>query len=320
MVVTRIAVAPGRADAERAAEVLADAGVASVVLFGSVARGKATEHSDIDLLAIYDDLDYQHRWEKRQELSSLAETASGYPVDLVVSDRAEWKVRTERVHTSLESRAARFGVVLADRPAIDVDWGKEMVMPVNDYQEALYRLGLAANALRSLRRQLEPDSIERIERETGNEIRAFDEYLVRLLRAAGEAHAVVEASIKSLIHLEAAPVAEPWGHDIARLCNQLSHPHRRSLPPLLAPHGAAAVSQWHVLASYQAEGRGPTATPKLVTELAQTACAVVTYTADQFNEPSSTVDTIRVYVAYVTDYLDGYDLATGESRTGSTTR
>ena len=84
-------------------------------------------------------------------------------------------------------------------------------MPVDDYQEALYRLGLAANAVRTLHGHLEPGSVERIERQLGNEVRTFDEYQVRLLRACGEAHAVVEASIKSLIHLAAAPGAEAWG-------------------------------------------------------------------------------------------------------------
>ena len=107
---------PERADAELAASALAAAGVCRVVLFGSLARGEATERSDIDLLAIYDDLDYEDRWNKRWELSSLAADAVGYPVDVVVADWPEWKVRTEWVQTSLESRAARHGVVLADRP------------------------------------------------------------------------------------------------------------------------------------------------------------------------------------------------------------
>ena len=45
-------VVPCRADAERAAAALADVGVSRVVLFGSVARGGATERSDIDLAAM----------------------------------------------------------------------------------------------------------------------------------------------------------------------------------------------------------------------------------------------------------------------------
>lgn len=65
------AAAPCRADAERAAAVLAEAGAGRVVLFGSVARGEAGERSDIDLMAVYDDLDYRKRSEKGCELERL---------------------------------------------------------------------------------------------------------------------------------------------------------------------------------------------------------------------------------------------------------
>ena len=58
---TMTAEVPTIEDARRAAEALAAAGVGRVVLFGSVARGAATERSDIDLVAIYDDIDYNKR-------------------------------------------------------------------------------------------------------------------------------------------------------------------------------------------------------------------------------------------------------------------
>ena len=132
---------PCRADAERAAAALADAGVGRVVLFGSVARGKATIRSDIDLVAIYDDLDYRRRDQSQDELSALARAAAGHPVDVIVTDRPEWKIRTEQVTTSVESRAARSGVVLVDRKAVaEVNWGKEMVAPTSDHAEAVERL------------------------------------------------------------------------------------------------------------------------------------------------------------------------------------
>lgn len=95
---------PCRADAERAAVALADVGVSRVVLFGSAARGDATERSDIDLAAIYGDLDYGTRSERVKELSSLASAAAGYPVEVFVTDRPEWKVCTEQVRTSFEGR------------------------------------------------------------------------------------------------------------------------------------------------------------------------------------------------------------------------
>ena len=310
--VSRAAAVPGRADAERAAAALADAGVTRVVLFGSVARGEPTARSDIDLVAIYDDLDYTQRWDRRWELVSAAAAASGFAVDVVVTDRPEWKVRTEGVCTSLESRAARQGVVLVDRPPGVVDWDKEMVMPLSDYQESLYRLDRARAALGALIQHLEPSRFELIQQQIGDEVGALGQYLVRLQRGCGEAHAVVEGSTKALIHLGAAPGVEAWGHDIAKLCDQLVEPHRSALPPLLEPHGAEAISRWHVQARYQAEGRGAAATPELLTELARTACTVASYTADQFDEALPTVVAIRAAIGYVRRFLDGYDLATGQ--------
>ena len=263
-------------------------------------------------MAIYDDLDYADRWERRWELSSAAEEAAGYPVDVVVTDRPEWKVRTEGVRTSLENRVSRQGVVLVDRPPGVVNWEKEMVMPINDYQEALYRLTLSGGAMGALLESLGPGRVERIEQGIGNKVRAFDLYQVRLRLACGHAHAVAEAAAKALIHLGAAPGVEAWGHEIGKLCDQLAEPHRSEMPPLLEPHGAEAMSKWHVLARYQAEGRGPVATPELVTELARTVCGVASYAADQFDPNHRAVASIQAYVDYVEDYLEGYDLATGQ--------
>ena len=100
---------PGRADADRAAEVLVATGVSKVLLFSLVARGEATEDSDIDLVAIYDDLDYADRFARKLELSRLVEAEIGYPADVIVRDRPEWRIRTERVPTSFESRVGRYG-------------------------------------------------------------------------------------------------------------------------------------------------------------------------------------------------------------------
>ena len=310
---SRVSIAPELADARRAAAALADAGVARVVLFGSVARGDATERSDIDLMAIYDDLDYAVRWETRCALKPLAESAAGYPVDVVVTDRPEWKVRTTHVSTSFENRAARHGVVLADRPPTRaIDWGKEMVMPRSDHDEALYRLDKTGDSLGILLTLLGPGRVEQMERRLGNETRALGRSLVRLQRACGEAHAVVEGSLKALIHLGADPERPAWGHDIAKLCDQLAEPHRSAIPPLLAPCGPAAISEWHVLARYHREGRDTEATPQLLEDLARIACAVASYTASQFPTTHSAVEAIRTDTSYVTEYLDTHDLTTGQ--------
>ena len=64
--------APTRVDAEAAAEVLIAAGAAEVLLFGSVARGDAGADSDIDLVAIFADLDYAERAVRQRTLQAAA--------------------------------------------------------------------------------------------------------------------------------------------------------------------------------------------------------------------------------------------------------
>ena len=303
--VARAVAVPGLADAERAAAALAEAGVGRVVLFGSVARGDATERSDIDLVAIYDDLDYGERWARRCEVQELARRASGFSVDVSVTDRAEWRMRTGRVRTSFEGRVARHGVVLVDRRAADgVDWDKEMVMPVGDYEEAIARLKGARNALGELLQHLHPSPIEQgsLEVDVGARRRT------RLRRGCGEAHMTVELAIKALIHLEADPDRPPWGHDIGKLCGLLTEPHRSAILLLLEPLGADAITPWHTDAVY-----GDTdTTPELLTFLARVACRVASYVADQFPVPGRPSAGIRMYVDRIRDYLDTYDLITGD--------
>ena len=294
---TRMVVAPDLADAERAAAALAAAGVGRVVLFGSVARGDAGERSDIDLMAIYDDLDYGERWERRCELAGLAGRAVEFPVDVSVTDRAEWRMRTTRVATSFECRAARDGVVLVDRPAaVDVDWDKEMATPDSDYAEAVKRLEETRDALGGLLRHLRPDPDEDARDEN---VQAW--ILERLRRGCGEAHMAVELAVKALIHLESDPDRPAWGHNIGKLCARLPEPHRSTLSALLEPLGADEITPWRTDAVY---GSGIDATPELLADLARTACRVASYAAGRFPADAPVAADIRGRVRDIEHYLD----------------
>ncbi len=291
---------PGLADAKRAAAALAAVGVSRVVLFGSVARGEATERSDIDLFAIHDDIDYAKCRERSHELEAAAMEASGFPVDVIVTDRPEWKMRTTGVVTSMEERAVTEGVVLVDQPTNGVvDCGKKMVTPTDDYHEALYQLEKARDGLGALHHNLHPSELERIEQRLGNEIRAFDRVQVRLARSCGEAHAVVKASVKALIQLLAKPGKAAWGHDIAELCAQLVEPYRSAVVRLLAPLEPSAVTEWHNLARYWRGGIGTTPTPQLLTALARAACRVASYTVAQFPSKHPILMDIRTDIGHV---------------------
>ena len=190
-------------DARRAAEALTNTGVGRVVLFGSVAHGAATERSDIDLIAIYDDIDYSRRREIATPAQSIAKDAAGFPVDVVVTDRPEWKMRTTQVLTSLEARAARVGTVLVDRPEGIVDWNKEMVMPADDHREALYGLDHVSVALEDVLERLKPGTMHARYTELGWLEEAGQSEVGRMLTLGGSCQAVAEAALKALIHLTA---------------------------------------------------------------------------------------------------------------------
>ena len=306
--------APGRADAERAAEVLVSAGVSRVVLFGSVARGDASALSDIDLAAIYDDLDYRDRPAKEAELSALAKATVGRPVDLLVTDRPEWKVRTQQVRTSLEHRVAEEGVVLTDLGAGTVDWSKEMVLPTSDYEEAVRRLREVSNALTTLSRELRPDDRERAEREHGDPDEALYMFAVRMENACGQVQRVVESALKALVH---AGGDERYlkGHDINELCESLSAPHLAGIRALVDEDTAAEITRWHQLSRYQPD------TPHveedmttLAPRMAEAACAVASYAVTWFNEADPNVKRILRAVTDIETRVTAHDLESGEAR------
>ena len=131
-----------------------------VLLFGSVARGSATVGSDIDLVAVLDDIDYRERLAIRSELCAVAESVVDSPVEVFVTDRAEWRRRTREVSASFEAGIASSAVVLVDRPAGAVRWDKEIGLADNNTDEALGRLDEASKSLHSMRARMLPDDWE----------------------------------------------------------------------------------------------------------------------------------------------------------------
>ena len=139
---------PTRGDAERAAKALARMDAAQVLLFGSVADGTATPSSDIDLVAVFDDLgDYSGRHRLQYAAQRVAREASGRPTDVFVTDRPEWRKRT-RMRTSFEAGIHRGAVTLVDRPPNqEIDWDKDTPMPTTDADEAHQDLCAVEDAL-----------------------------------------------------------------------------------------------------------------------------------------------------------------------------
>ena len=113
------------ADATVAATALIDAGVEEVLLFGSVARGDSHDGSDIDLVALFADIDYGQRQRIRERLEAAAAAVTRWPTQVIVTDRPEWRRRVEQVSTSFEQNISRFAVTVAAAGSQrEVRWGQ----------------------------------------------------------------------------------------------------------------------------------------------------------------------------------------------------
>ncbi|MCY3953897.1 MAG: nucleotidyltransferase domain-containing protein [bacterium] len=252
---------PSRADAERAARRLIDAGVDEVLLFGSVARGDACTDSDIDLVAVLTDLDYSERHVCRRELEAAASAVVPWPVQVHVTDRPEWRARIERVSTSFERRIAAEAVPLAAAAgAAAVDWRKEMVLPMSDPQEALSQfriwvLPALADVAESTRQRLEEQdpAVAPAGREEAR--------LNRMVRLCAAAASTVETTLKALavLYAEPTPTTEDLkrnGHKIrkslARLERDVPEPASTAVREVFDRHNTDldVLSRWREHATY----------------------------------------------------------------------
>ena len=196
------------------------AGAGRVLLFGSVARGAATERSDIDLVAIYDDLDYSVRTKRRCALESRARAATGWCVDVMVTDAPEWAVRTTKVPCSVETRIAGYAVELADVGShARINWDKEIGLPADPIAELETRFGDMSAAIAALTNQLRTaaEEIAAVDDGDDDERAALED--VRWARAMGEVHMIVESAAKAL-HIVTVGTAPPHDHRIPHLLAQ----------------------------------------------------------------------------------------------------
>ena len=233
-------------------------GAAEVLLFGSVARGDAGAGSDIDLVAIFADLEYSERGERRRELEVAARAVVPWPVQVRVTDRPEWRARIEQVSTSLERRASAEAVrVAAAAGESPVDWGKEMVLPMSDPQEALRYFdasvlpcleGVAAASGRS--------AIEDVPHESSVPVET--RRLNRMVRLCAAAALAAETSVKTMAKLHGSPTPTDKefkrnGHTIgAVLRRHVPEPQRGEMQAMFDRLGVdlEELSSWRSKAAY----------------------------------------------------------------------
>ena len=238
-------------EARRAAQAVAAArsDVVKVMLFGSVARGEASEASDIDLMVVFDDLgDYKDRREVRDRLAEAVRDSTPCSVDLHVTDLPEWKVRTEQVSASFEASIVDDLVTLVERPVRrNPEWGKPLGRPATNLEEAGSRFSDVARQLRSLNREMLPDENELV----GDAFQRERELKERRRTACGRAADVIEAAVKTVVAL--GGVSPTKTHNLAELVDQVGPPERRAQVVSLVRASSLpmdSISAWHVKSNY----------------------------------------------------------------------
>ena len=211
-------VAPDLAAAKRAAADLIGAGVGTVLLYGSLARGEARTDSDIDLVAIYDDLgDYSDRAARRCALEVRAKAAAGHRVDVMVTDAPEWATRTAKVPCSLEARIAAHAIPLADtQDHAKIRWDKEIGLPDNPTAEMQNRFVDFAGAVSDLTGYLQPDAREHRAAAAPDLAGLSAREDRRFAHACRNAHLIVETAAK-LTYVITLGVAPPRRHKILEI-------------------------------------------------------------------------------------------------------
>ena len=294
------------------------AGASRVLLFGSVADDAATVGSDIDLVAVFDDIDYSRRHQLKSALSAAAVAAVGRDVDVFVTDRAEWRRRTREVSASFEAGIAPRAVVLVDRPAGPVRWDKEIGLPDNNTDEALGRLDEASKALTVMTRSMRPDDWEILE-PRDNHVSLW-----RMMDICSAGALAVETSLKALAAACGTPAPHKHRIDLlVPLAGERDEDVRAALADLAsntlsgeeAPYGDLTI--WRRAGTYIADRPDIDleTTSALAPRVAGAAVAVCAIAADEMSSRSpeaAEVARARPIIRRAADTLEHTDLLTGE--------
>ena len=272
---------PAVGDALRAAERISrDLDPAEVLVFGSVARGCATASSDVDLVVIFDDLgDYAQRRDLADQARAAAEQAIGFACDVRVTDRTEWRVRTEQCRSSFEAHIASCAITLASRPSkAPIDWDKPIAKPATDAQQAAATLAKTDHSLTTIVASLSPSSYEADAAAEGDTAMAHSFRRSRLLGVCEHAQIAMETSLQALICARQAPHPEN-ARDIRGLIDAardlLGPAQAAPIEAALGPLTPDQISIWRHTSTYPATplpGADPnTATPQFAAQMAKAA-------------------------------------------------
>lgn len=274
---------PTLEQAHAAAEVLRGDGAAAVLLFGSVADGTAREGSDIDLVAVFDDIDYAERYPRRWRLEAKCAAAAGVPVDVHVTDWPEWTHRTNEVSSSFEWSIARHRRTrtLSEREPDQsaVRWGKEIGMPDNNLNEALERLNGVHQALGQMTAACRPWDGEATATDGRGGI-GGRQRRARLRGLCADAAMTIENALKAWAALSGVPAERT--HSIAKLVSQarpLSDGLGGALAPLRDNTMRPSQEDWDDVSCWRVGGTYPDALPQATPDLVEPLARLLTRSA-----------------------------------------
>lgn len=300
--------APTLDDARRAAREIIDAGVGTVLVFGSLARADAQSGSDIDLVAIYDDLgDYSERARRRCDLEARAKAAAGCPVDVLVTDMPEWSIRTTKVPCSLEARIAVDALALAEVARHgEIDWDKEIGLPANPTAELQRRFDDFVGAVSDLAMFLAPTDREHRAAAAGDWPTLAAREDRRFAHACSAAHMIFEAGAKitCIVTTGAAPRRS---HSIPELLAGQPDEVRQAFEEFSASIELAELDQWRQGAFYTEARPVASFDDAYLRRHATAATKIATFVADQCHDEGLDADTftgLEDELRYCVDALD----------------
>lgn len=309
-------------DARRAGRALTDAGAREVMVFGSVAKGEARTHSDIDLVVVLDDLDYRSRRETAWALQDLAAEAVGQPVDVWLTDVPEWAAQNRCAASFAAAiRADLTPVAARDGDDGAVRWDKEQVMATSDTEAAWRRLEEVRTQLRRLIRRHHRDDRERQAQAAGDHDEYHDLRADRLVEACAAAAVAIESSFKALgTEARIDPSLLHYNHRIGPIVDMLPEADQAAAGSILAgPVTAENVSAWRTLSDYQPGPDEPhpheLATAAYTTALGAAATAAAGHAADRMaalHGRRAVNDSIDRLAAELRQLAAAVDIATGE--------
>ena len=318
--------APTLDDARLAADALVEAGAREVWLYGSVARGETRRGSDIDLVAVFDDLEYRRRIGITVELQRIAEEACGHRVEVMATDRPEWRIQREEVHASFVSAISCDLKLLkcSSSPPGEVCWDKEQVMATSDDELALERLTATLTNLDKITASLEPGRAERDLADSDDRLEYERVRAGRLIVMCEASHLAVENAAKTLAVLGGVKAQTLWSHDVAEIVGSLDDESSQAVSALLnaAPElvkHEGYITMWRSCGAYGTPTEGMTAqevaTPAFAAALALIACDAADYVARSAVEDlgrQDVIDSLLKWSGRLRDHLRGYDVGTGE--------